>query len=408
VRILLVTGDLPWPGTSGGRLRDQLLYHAAAAAGEVHLLSFPFRGASGTGHLPPNSHNHPLPWDTSLGARLGTRARATWHGRLVFQQHLVQYGAVARLRDIVAEVDPLAVILASPLYEPFVQEVANAGRSVFVDMTDLRSGLVSQQLRQLRQPARWARSLMDALAVRRAEAGVVGSAQEVWFARQADGDAFRRRYGSVVRVVPNTIDVAGYADLRAIRPRPRSFGFVGSFDYAPNVGAAEQLLQEVLPALRARSADASLILIGRSPPPTLVALARRVPGAILIADDPTPIRSLAQAGVLAAPLKVGVGTKFKLIEAAAAGVPIVTSPVGLDGLVYRAGAEVLVARTTEEFVRAIERIWSDSGFAATMAWEALAATERAYDNRVSDAAVRAALATTPRPAERGDRVTLSR
>jgi len=393
MKLLLVTGDPPWPATSGGRLRDELLFRAATAAGDVHLLSFPFRGTFDPNLLPPGGQSHPMPWRHSLAARFSTRLRATWHGRLVFQQHLVQHGAVKLLGEAVDSLEPDAVILASPLFDPFVTEAARGGRPVFVDMTDLRSRLVEQQMRDFRHPARWARAVMDATAVARAEASAGGSALEVWFADRADAARFEARHGARVRVVPNTVDVESYAGLRGITAPPHRFGFVGSFDYAPNVAAAERLLREVLPRLRARTPDAGLVLIGRSPPRALAALAEQSAGATLLADNPAPIRRLAEAGILAAPISAGVGTKFKHIESASACVPIVSSRLGLSGLGYRNQEEVLVAETNEEFVEAIERLWRDPALARRLTANALVMTRQRYDHRVSIAAFGEALSS---------------
>jgi glycosyltransferase involved in cell wall biosynthesis len=392
MKILLVTGDLPWPATSGGRLRDQLLYRAAAAVGDVHLLSFPFRGYDPSA-VPSGALVHPMPWDPSFKSRLTTRLRATMHGRLVFQQHLLQHGSMRLLTATIDSLQPDAVILASPLFQPFAIEAAAGGRPVFVDMTDLRSRLVEQQIREVRRPARWMRAVMDAVAVRRAEASLVGAVREVWFAERSDARIYERRSGARTRVIPNTVDVEAYAEWRRVSALPHHFGFVGSFDYAPNLAAAERLLVRILPLLRRRVPDASLVLIGRSPPRSLVSSSERAEGAELFANDPAPMRRLSESGLLVAPIQTGAGTKFKLVEAASAAVPIITSPVGLAGLSFRDGEEVLVAVTDEDFVMAIERLWRDPAAARRLAQRALVRVAQHNDHRVSIAAVRDALSS---------------
>lgn len=393
MRILLVTGDQPWPGTSGGRLRDQMLFEASAKVGEVHLLCFPFLQPAQVSLLPDGAKAVSMPWRRTLGARATTRLFATLHGRLVFQEHLVRQGAVEILGETLGAINPDAVILASPLFEPFVRQAAQGGRRVFVDMTDLRSRLISAQLRDTRNPGRWIRALLDAVALRRAEAAAARGASEVWFAAGRDGDIFQSRQRVTTRVVPNTVDVERYAELRGQPADRRTFGFVGSFDYAPNRVAAERLLEGILPRVRQHAPDASLVLIGRAPPPALSALVARTPGATLYGDDPAPIHRLARAGILAAPLDVGAGTKYKLIEAASAGIPIVSTLVGLAGLAYRPDEEVVVAGTDAEFAVAILALWADDARARRLAEAALERTRHEYDRRVSVDALRAALLT---------------
>ncbi|WP_081235632.1 glycosyltransferase [Streptomyces viridosporus] len=159
-------------------------------------------------------------------------------------------------------------------------------------------------------------------------------------------DADRLGAGRTV-VVPNTFPA---------RPSksPRADGggatilFQGSFDWAPNADAAGWLTGEILPLIRERVPDATVVLAGESTP-GVAALAGphvEVTGAV-----PSMTPYLRAADLVVVPLRVGSGTRIKILEAFAHGVPVVSTTVGAEGLDVVAGEHLAVADTADGLAR---------------------------------------------------------
>jgi glycosyltransferase involved in cell wall biosynthesis len=388
VRIAFVTGDPPWPPTAGGRLRDAATFEAAGKIGEVHLIAFPFSAPPDEARLPPSARVHPLPWPLTAFARAGLRARATMRRRHVFQEHLISRGAIQELCADLSDIGADVVILGYPLYGDLAAAARVYAPRLIVDLMELRS---------LAQPWRSAgladrlRSWLDKRVLRHVEGSVASHADEVWFVTAQDAETYARSTGTPTRVVPNTVNASAYAGYRSIPRQKGRFAFLGSFDHAPNRHAAIRLVRRILPLVRRDHPDAELVLIGRRPPSAFRNLIARTAGASLHADAEDALKLLAANGPLVVPLESGSGTKLKLLEAAAACIPIVASRVGLYGLGFAPEREVLLAEQDADFAAAIERLWADTEFVERMTSLALARTVREYDRSVAIEAIRASI-----------------
>jgi glycosyltransferase involved in cell wall biosynthesis len=160
----------------------------------------------------------------------------------------------------------------------------------------------------------------------------------------SDLDAARLRddFGAAgVEVVDNGVDTAFFCPQQAHRD-PSRLLFLGSLDWRPNLDAAGQLLDHVLPALRAAVPGAMLWLVGRNPPEALRRRAAATPGVELHADvyDVRPF--LASCGLMVVPLRVGGGSRLKILEALACGTPVVSTRVGAEGLCLEPGTHLTV------------------------------------------------------------------
>ncbi len=134
-----------------------------------------------------------------------------------------------------------------------------------------------------------------------------------------------------VDVVDNGIDRQFFEGVTGVRD-PRRILFLGSLDWRPNHDGLRLLLDDLFPAVRRAEPRATLAVVGRAPPAWLVERVRACPGAELHADVPDVRPYLAASGVLAVPLRVGGGSRLKILEALAAGLPVVSTAVGAEGL----------------------------------------------------------------------------
>lgn len=151
--------------------------------------------------------------------------------------------------------------------------------------------------------------------------------------------------------------------------------FVGSFGYTPNVDAALWFADRVWPRLRRHASR--LVIAGRNMPPALRALARRR-GVSLRADLPDLSQVYARATVAIAPLRSGGGTRIKLLEAAARGVPIVATSLAAAGLALDR-RRAWIADGAERFAAALRQALSRRGQRRRRAQFALAYVRRRHD-----------------------------
>ncbi|MBA3851485.1 MAG: glycosyltransferase [Chloroflexi bacterium] len=231
----------------------------------------------------------------------------------------------------------------------------------------------------------------------RLEREVPRYADDVWFVEHREASIYARRHGATVRVIPNTIRVADYSAYRTVTATPATFGFVGIYSFDPNLTAAIRLLTRILPRVRSQRPAARLVLIGRDPPDSLRALVQRTAGATLLGDVPDAMAALAAAGPQLAPLEAGTGTRLKILEATASGIPVVTTSLGLAGLDFTPQQEVAVAETDDEFTGALIRLWDHPASTRRMIDRALQRVEHQYDNAVLHAAIGRALRGEPEP-----------
>ena len=154
--------------------------------------------------------------------------------------------------------------------------------------------------------------------------------------------------------------------------------FLGWYRYPPNEAAALELIGSIMPAVRRAGGPRELVLIGSEPTPAITSAARREDGVTVTGTVGDVIPELRRAGVLAVPLRAGGGTRVKILEAMAAGVPVVSTLRGLEGLDVAPGEHVLVADTPAEFAACITRLASDERKRRQLALAAYGLVRRKY------------------------------
>ncbi|MGR9036457.1 MAG: glycosyltransferase, partial [Gammaproteobacteria bacterium] len=140
--------------------------------------------------------------------------------------------------------------------------------------------------------------------------------------------------------------------------------FIGGFPHTPNVDAALFIAREVMPIVWRDCPKARLILVGYKPPPEVQALAKaRV---VVTGQVPEVAPFLETARVFLAPLRFGAGVKGKIIQALQYGVPVVTSPIGIEGTSIQPGCEALVAVDAQGFAEAVISLLHDPDRCASL------------------------------------------
>jgi glycosyltransferase involved in cell wall biosynthesis len=189
----------------------------------------------------------------------------------------------------------------------------------------------------------------------------------------SDRDEFQRRCPATrVAVMPNVYPLPEAAQ-RPQNPAPAipTVLFVGSLDYHPNQDAVHLLLREIVPRVRADVPNAIFRVAGRRPPEWMVAdcAAAQVD---LIPNPPDMAPLYRDATVAVVPLLSGGGTRIKILEAFAHGVPVVSTAVGAEGLLVAHEANILLADAPSQFSRYVTELLRCPGYGAGLAaagWE---------------------------------------
>jgi glycosyltransferase involved in cell wall biosynthesis len=177
-------------------------------------------------------------------------------------------------------------------------------------------------------------------------------------------------------VIPNGVDVHAFAPRPGERTPQKTVLFFGAINYFPNTDAVLFFLREVAPLLARRHPDALIRIVGPGAPPEVVALASdRVQVVGFVDDLPAEI---ARASVVVAPLRIGGGTRLKIVEAMAMAKPIVATTLGAEGLDVQSEQDILLADEPEALARAIGRVLDDETLAARLGEAARKRAEACY------------------------------
>lgn len=157
-----------------------------------------------------------------------------------------------------------------------------------------------------------------------------------------------------IHVIANGVDLELFP-MRSHDPNNHNLVFVGAMDASHNIDAARYFSLEVLPVLQQRYPDVTFTIVGARPVPEVLELAQRS-GVIVTGGVPKVADYLHQATVCVTPLRSGYGIKNKTLEAMAAGVPVVASDRGLEGLAIDQPLRALRANSVAEYVDAISQL----------------------------------------------------
>lgn len=177
-------------------------------------------------------------------------------------------------------------------------------------------------------------------------------------------------------VVPNAVDVDAFRPRGDAREEPMSLLFFGVPSYHPNKDGLLYFASEILPLIRARHAGARLRIVGPDVPPEIRALAGNGIEVVGFVEDVR--RELERAAAVVVPLRIGGGTRFKILEAMAMERPVVSTTIGAEGLEVEDGRDVLLADTPADFAAQVVRLLDDAATRRRIGRAARAVIERGY------------------------------
>jgi glycosyltransferase involved in cell wall biosynthesis len=203
----------------------------------------------------------------------------------------------------------------------------------------------------------------------RFERWACGTADWVTAVSEADRESLLALLGQnapPITVIPNAIDVGVYQKPVEGEIPHFDLVFSGKMDYRPNVDAMLWFGQEIWPRIRAARPAATWAIVGQKPHARLERL-RGLPGVTITGMVPDVRPYLAGATVYVMPLRMGSGTRLKLIEAMAVGAPIVSTRLGAEGFPVSDGRELLLADEPGAFARAVLRLLENDDLRARLA-----------------------------------------
>jgi len=189
----------------------------------------------------------------------------------------------------------------------------------------------------------------------------------------------RSRPGQRTLVVANGVDCEAIQPVVCRNSAPPVLTLTGDMGFAPNIDAAIFLASRVFPAIRHVHPDAELRLVGRNPAPPVRAL--QGGGITVTGEVDQMLPYLHATTVYVAPHFTGAGTRTKILEAMAAGLPIVTTRVGIEGIEAFPGREVLLAADPGSMVTAILQLLTNTAERQRVGAAARHLVEAQYDWR---------------------------
>jgi glycosyltransferase involved in cell wall biosynthesis len=373
-RILLLTPQLPYPPQQGTSLRNFHILRALAERHEVTLLSFAeddrpadvVRLSELAHVLPPV----PVPQRTTaqrLRQLLTTRApdMALRLRSEAFAAALTEALRAAQYDAVQIEGIELAWTI------PIVRAAGGAARIV-LDCHNAETELQRRTLRGDRaRPARWPAAVYSALQVGRLarfERAALAAADAVIAVSEGDRRQLMALAGEerAVAVIPNMIEVAAYRWDGPVAEECRfDLVFTGKMDYRPNVDGVLWFAETIWPLVRRQRPPTTWAIVGQRPHPRLDAL--RQQAGISVTGRVEHVQPyLAGARVYVLPLRIGSGTRLKLIESLAAGCAVVATTIGAEGFELDNGREAILADTPETFAAAVLALLDDPERRAAM------------------------------------------
>ena len=251
-----------------------------------------------------------------------------------------------------------------------------------------------------RNPLRRAALHLEWLKMRSFERRAVARFDHVAAVSAVDAEMLRTQFGArSVEVIPNGVDLDFYA-CGDRRPQEEILAYCGSMDSFVNQDAVRYFVEKIFPAILARRPHVRFMIIGRSPPRSIRDLAN---DRIMVSGNVEDIRPLlSQVTVGVVPLRVAGGSRLKILEAFAAGIPLVSTSIGAEGLDLQPGTHLLAADDEASFAEACLRLLGDSQLRTQLAGAARIFLGQRYDWKSISPRVEAAWEHTRRAfAEKG-------
>lgn len=360
MHVLFISTRSPWPLTGGHALRTFHLLREAAQRHRVSFLTFvqheeEWDGLATLREFCADVVALPIPLSgkAAMAASLvGNLASGRPYVALKYDTRAMRV-AIREVRELCAvdllhlDMLPLAVYAAAAGAVPVVQVDHNVEYVLLERRAATERGVSrlfwNEQARRLRR--------FEAEALRGATRTIAVSDLDAEILRQLTP-------GAEVRTVPNGVDT-GFFQPGVDAPDADELVFVGAMTHYPNVDSVRYFVDDILPRIRASRPNARFTVIGAHPPESIRSCGS-VPGVNIVGQVPDIRPHVGKAAVYVVPLRVGGGTRLKILDAMAMGKAIVSTSVGCEGLMVTDGRDIAVEDAPATFADRVLALMGDA------------------------------------------------
>lgn len=369
-RVLWLSHFLPWPPKGGLMQRSYYLMRELSRHHDVRVVAFRQRAhqpdearleeaKAALSEFATLSHVSDLPEERMIGGRPALALRSLLPG----PPYTIRWGTcpdyARAVKTAVMEFQPEVVHFDTISLAPYLDVVG--GIPATLNHHNVESHMLLRRAEQEKNPLKKFYFWQEGTRLARYERAVAHRFRVHLVCADLDGERLVQTVGPVpYKEVPNGVDLEYFQPMGEVdAQQPDSMIFVGGLSWYPNAGAMRFFIQQVWPKLVSQRPQAELRIIGRSPPPDIVAAAQRdqrikVMGFV---DDIRPV--VAESMVYVCPIFDGGGTKLKMIDAMAMGKAIVAHPVAAEGLGLEHGRDVLLSEAPGKLAEHCFRLFDD-------------------------------------------------
>jgi glycosyltransferase involved in cell wall biosynthesis len=385
VKILFLSHFPPWPPTGHGALqRTHHLLRRIAAEHEVHLLALvPKAAAPSAGDLSRTiaalegivASVHAFRLDENVVRKVWCAVRSL-AGNTPYWEHLFENSSAHRALESLLRRHRFDLVHADIV---FLRRYAWAARGtpLVLNHHNVESHLLERRALSAGHPLARRFFRAQASRVEAVERTLARRAAGNLLVSQLDEERLRVLAGELdTAVIANGVDLDFFNYLQTTG-EPGHLVFAGGMDWFPNRDAMAAFAADTWPALVNDGHHRRLTVIGRNPPPELLALQSDSRVSVTgFVDDVRPY--IERASIYVCPIRVGGGTRLKVLDALAMGRPLVSSDIGVEGLGLSEGEHYLRANSTAELIAQVRRLESDAELGNRLRTAGRAFVERHY------------------------------
>ncbi|MBI3944146.1 MAG: glycosyltransferase [Chloroflexi bacterium] len=385
MKVAYVTPYLPWPADTGGKLRSFHLLKGLACEAQIDLFTLFYGSQPDPGPLTRICHQVNLvPLIPAAGRWAKFRSLLTSLPRSVqfFQTPASLAYVASHLRQ------PYDLFICDEIcMAPYILPHVKQGKLPGIVM---RQKIDYLHYREMARARSWGEAKfldwLEARRLQRFEQETMPYFQGAVVCSTADGQIALSMLSKAqpghnipIAVIPNGADMEYFTPQRRPDPDPTVL-LMGTMHYLPNIDAVLYFFREMYTLLSQAVPNVKILIVGHNPPAGIVDLSN-LPGVTVTGSVPDVRPYINRSWLLAVPLRLGGGTRLKIIEAMAAGLPVVSTSVGVEGITGTDGEHFLLADTPADFARKTALLLQNSDLQRTLAANAYDFAQQHYSWR---------------------------